>query len=86
MTIRTRLPRHSCGKFNLECNGPSGLLPLPGLEMGIGKGDRSALLKCHIVWTRKARNYNELSVLHTGKACLRTANKKASIPKYCIEQ
>ena len=30
-------PRHSGGKFNLECNGGSGLLPLPGVGIVVGK-------------------------------------------------
>lgn len=37
MTIGTLLPRHSGGKFNLECNAGSELLPLPGVDIGARK-------------------------------------------------
>lgn len=77
---RKTFPRHSGGKFNLECNGGSGLLPLPGVGIVVERGDPSALLKYRTMWTRKARNCTELSVLHTGKACLRTAKEKQGYP------
>ena len=37
MTIGTLLPRHSGGKFNLECSAWSELLPLPGVDIGARK-------------------------------------------------
>ena len=37
MTIGTLLPRHSGGKFNLECSAGSELLPLPGVDIGARK-------------------------------------------------